>query len=86
MGSCARTLVSPTNASPASGSTIRLKQRSNVVLPEPLSPTSATAPPAGTSSDTSSSARVASNLWVKCRAESGMGMSCFKSVTWRTPE
>jgi hypothetical protein len=41
---------------PDAGSTMRLKQRSNVVLPDPLSPTSASVRPATTSIDTSTSA------------------------------
>src|SRR5438105_1318817 len=51
-----RTSLSATKISPRSGSTSRLKQRSSVVFPEPLSPTRAVVRPAGTSRLTSSRA------------------------------
>ena len=44
---------------PPSGSVMRLKQRSSVVFPDPLSPTSATHSPAAAASDTPSSAATA---------------------------
>ena len=51
-----RTFVPPTKISPLVGSTRRLKHRSSVVFPDPLSPTSATLVPAATSRLTPSSA------------------------------
>src|SRR6476469_7670970 len=51
-----RTSASLTEIAPLSGSTRRLKHRSSVVLPDPLSPTSATHSPSATSIDTPASA------------------------------
>ena len=57
--SVASTSSPSTRTVPASGSVIRLKQRSSVLFPDPLSPTSATHSPGATSSDTPASAAVA---------------------------
>src|SRR5262245_13913214 len=51
-----RTSTSPTQTIPASGWTRRLKHRSSVVFPDPLSPTSATHAADGTVSVTSARA------------------------------
>src|SRR5438034_1516981 len=70
----ARTSLSATSTSPRSGSTSRLKQRRRVVFPDPLSPTSAVAPAAATSTLTSSRARTFPKRCVTFRALSEVGM------------
>jgi hypothetical protein len=68
------TRTSPTRTSPRSGRTRPLKQRSIVVLPEPLSPTRATARAAGTSTDAPFSAVVTPKRCDTSCAESDTGM------------
>src|SRR2546423_14579933 len=69
-----RTFLSATNISPRSGSTNLLKQRSSVVFPDPLSPTSAVARPAVTSRLTSSRATMFPKRCDTFRALSAVGM------------
>src|SRR6186997_1007416 len=74
IGSCSRTSWSPTSTSPLTGSIRRLKQRSSVDFPEPLSPTSAVTVAGGTSMLTPSSATVSPKRWVTLRAASELGI------------
>src|SRR5207237_2579662 len=69
-----RTFLSPTSTSPRSGSISRLKQRRSVVFPDPLSPTSAVACPAATSTLTCSSATTLPKRCDTFRALSVVGM------------
>src|SRR5688572_24698304 len=65
-----RTSTSPTETIPASGCTSRLKHRSSVVFPDPLSPTSATHDADGTTSVTFSRATNAPKRFVTPDADS----------------
>ena len=74
----------PTSTTPASGLTMALKQRSSVVFPDPLSPTSAAHEPRVTSSETPSSAVVGPYRLTTLRTRRAGGPPL--TVTRRTPQ
>src|SRR5512146_3154646 len=81
-GSTVATAIPPPRTTPWSGSTSRLKQRSNVVLPEPLSPTSARQADGAISSETSSRASVEPYVLERRSTESAIGAVVEEVDDW----
>src|SRR5690606_27722691 len=81
---CPDTSWPSTMTVPSDGTTIRLKQRSSVVLPEPLSPTTATQRPAATRKLTPSRATTAPYVQRTSCASSGTGPASCAGITPNT--